>query len=138
MVTAAKLAKQHDFDYISYKPFLTRSEQNNAEIVGIDKQQESVATTMRRIRDAIVQAKQLEDGKFSVIESTNLRVLENGTYMDYSKQPHNCHMQYFRQVYSVRWACSTARYTAMYRKPCWEASILMPHKMDYRPHKGTH
>lgn len=100
MVTAAKLAKQHDFDYISYKPFLTRSEQNNAEIVGIDKQQESVASTMHRIRDAIVQAKQLEDGKFSVIESTNLRVLENGTYMDYSKQPHNCHMQYFRQVLS--------------------------------------
>lgn len=100
MVTAAKLAKQHEFDYISYKPFLTRSELNNAEIVGIDKQQESVASTMSRIRDAIVQAKQLEDDKFSVVESTNLRVLENGTYTDYSKQPHNCHMQYFRQVLS--------------------------------------
>ena len=35
-----------------------------------------------------------------MVESTNLRVLENGTYMDYSKQPHNCHMQYFRQVLS--------------------------------------
>ena len=100
MVTAAQLAKQHQFDYISYKPFLTRSKQNNAEVVGIDKKQEHVASTMTRIRNAIHQAKALEDERFAVVESTNLRVLENGTYMDYSKQPHNCHMQYFRQVLS--------------------------------------
>ncbi len=100
MVTAAQLAKQHQFDYISYKPFLTRSKQNNAEVVGIDKKQEHVASTMTRIRNAIHQAMALEDERFAVVESTNLRVLENGTYMDYSKQPHNCHMQYFRQVLS--------------------------------------
>ncbi len=100
MVAAAQLAKQHQFDYISYKPFLTRSKQNNAEVVGIDKKQEHVASTMTRIRNAIHQAMALEDERFAVVESTNLRVLENGTYMDYSKQPHNCHMQYFRQVLS--------------------------------------
>lgn len=100
MVAAAQLAKQHQFDYISYKPFLTRSELNNAEVVGIDKKQEHVASIMARIRNAIRQARELEDESFAVVESTNLRVLENGTYINYSEQPHNCHMQYFRQVLS--------------------------------------
>ncbi|MCY4420070.1 MAG: hypothetical protein OXC42_02280, partial [Gammaproteobacteria bacterium] len=75
-------------------------ELNNAEVVGIEKKQEHVATIMTKIRNAICEAQKLEDESFAVVESTNLRVLENGTYMNYSKQPHNCHMQYFRQVVS--------------------------------------
>src|SRR5690606_11681219 len=35
-----------------------------------------------------------------VIESTNLKVLENGTYRNYTDQPKSCHMQFFRQVLS--------------------------------------
>ena len=100
MLTAAKLAKEHQFNYISFKPFLTRAESNNAEIIGIDKEREYVESIMQKIRDAINEAKKLDDEHFAVIESTNLRVLENGTYMNYTEQPHNCHMQYFRQVLS--------------------------------------
>ena len=100
IITAAKLAKQHQFDYISFKPFLTRAELNNAEIIGIDKEQTYVESVMKKIRNDINEAKKLEDEHYAVIESTNLRVLENGTYMNYTEQPHNCHMQYFRQVLS--------------------------------------
>ncbi len=100
MLTAAKLAKDHEFNYISFKPFLTRAELNNAEIIGIDKEREYVESIMKKIRDSINEAKKLDDDNFAVIESTNLRVLENGTYMNYTEQPHNCHMQYFRQVLS--------------------------------------
>lgn len=100
IVAAASLAKHHRFDYISYKPFLTRAEINNAEVVGIDKERRHVESVMAKIRSAIDQAKELEDESFAVVESTNLRVLENGTYMNYTEQPHNCHMQYFRQVLS--------------------------------------
>lgn len=100
IVTATNLAKQHHFDYISLKPFLTRAELNNAEIVGIDKEQEHVESIMSKIRSSVNLAKELEDENFAVVESTNLRVLENGTYMNYTEQPHNCHMQYFRQVLS--------------------------------------
>ena len=100
MVTAAKLAKDHQFNYISFKPFLTRAEINNAEVIGIDKEREYVESVMKKIRDAINESKKLDDENFAVIESTNLRVLENGTYMNYTDQPHNCHMQYFRQVLS--------------------------------------
>ena len=100
MVLAAQLAKQHQFDYISYKPFLTRSNVNNAEIVGIEKERAHVDSVMKKIRSAIREAQVMQDEDFTVVESTNLRVLENGTYMNYSQQPHNCHMQYFRQVVS--------------------------------------
>lgn len=100
IVTATELAKKSQFDYISFKPFLTRAELNNAEVVGIDKEQEHVANVMSKIRNAVNKAKELEDENFAVVESTNLRVLENGTYMNYTEQPHNCHMQYFRQVLS--------------------------------------
>lgn len=100
MVTAAKMAKDHKFDYISFKPFLTRAEVNNAEIIGIEKEQEHVESIMKKIRAYVTESMELEDDSFAVIESTNLRVLENGTYMNYTEQPHNCHMQYFRQVLS--------------------------------------
>jgi molybdenum cofactor biosynthesis enzyme MoaA len=100
MLAAAKMAKDHQFDYISFKPFLTRAEVNNAEIVGIDKEQEHVESIMKKIRASVTESMQLGDDNFAVIESTNLRVLENGTYMNYAEQPHNCHMQYFRQVLS--------------------------------------
>ncbi|MDH3608035.1 MAG: radical SAM protein [Gammaproteobacteria bacterium] len=100
MLTAAKMAKDHQFDYISFKPFLTRAEANNAEVIGIDKEQAYVESIMKKIRASVTESMQLEDDNFAVIESTNLRVLENGTYMNYTEQPHNCHMQYFRQVLS--------------------------------------
>ncbi len=100
MVTAAKMAKDHQFDYISFKPFLTRAEVNNAEVIGIDKEREYVESVMKKIRAYVTESMQLNDDNFAVIESTNLRVLENGTYMNYTEQPHNCHMQYFRQVLS--------------------------------------
>lgn len=100
IVTAARLAKEHEFDYISLKPFLRRAEINNAEIVGIDNDEKNVNSIMSEIRASVDEAKKLEDEDFAVVESTNLRVLENGTYMNYTRQPHNCHMQYFRQVLS--------------------------------------
>ena len=55
---------------------------------------------MTRIREYINTAKGYDDATFRVVESTNLRVLENGTYADYTNQPTTCHMQFFRQVLS--------------------------------------
>ncbi len=100
IVAAAKRAKRYGFDYISYKPFLTRAERNNAEIVGLAQEASVVDPIMTRIREQIDIAKGVEDEHFRVIESTNLRVLENGSYRQYSNQPKTCHMQFFRQVVS--------------------------------------
>ncbi|MGE0711335.1 MAG: radical SAM protein [Planctomycetota bacterium] len=100
IVTAAELAKASGFDYISFKPFLTRAERNNAEIVGLTQEEEKVDPVMARIREQVDRAKQVAGDGFRVIESTNLKVLENGSYKDYTDQPRSCHMQFFRQVLS--------------------------------------
>lgn len=98
---AAERARKHRFSYISYKPFLTRAERNNAEIVDLATDEASkVDPIMAEIRRRIDIAKKLETPEFKVIESTNLRVFENGTYQNYTRQPKNCHMQWFRQVLS--------------------------------------
>lgn len=100
IVAAAKRAKHYGFDYISYKPFLTRAERNNAEVVELTQEEARVDPIMAKIREQVDIAKKLEDKSFRVIESTNLRVLENGSYKDYNHQPKTCHMQFFRQVLS--------------------------------------
>jgi wyosine [tRNA(Phe)-imidazoG37] synthetase (radical SAM superfamily) len=100
IIEAAERAKEFEFDYISYKPFLTRAEENNAEIVNLTQEEQSIDKVIEKIRTAINQTKDLENDKFKVIESTNLRVLENGSYKDFIDQPSTCHMQYFRQVLS--------------------------------------
>lgn len=100
IVTAAERARRYQFDYISFKPFLTRAERNNAEIVGLTQEEDRLASVMAEIRRLVDEAKKLDTDTFKVIESTNLKVLENGTYRNYTDQPVHCHMQYFRQVLS--------------------------------------
>lgn len=100
IVEAAERAKKAKFDYISFKPFLNRAERNNAEIVGLTQDEQAVDPVMARIRAEVDKAKAFGGDGFRVIESTNLKVLENGTYANYTDQPRHCHMQFFRQVLS--------------------------------------
>ena len=102
MTLAARRARDAGFDYISFKPFLVRAEENNAEIVDLAQQahQARVAEVMAAIRGQLAQARQLETDAFRVIESTNLRVFLDGSFRDYVQQPQQCHMQLFRQVLS--------------------------------------
>jgi len=97
---AAERAKKYGFDYIAIKPFLVRAAENNAEIVDLDDRRSDFPEIAERIRRAVREAKAFEDAKFRVYETTNLKVLYNGTYRDYQDQPKRCHMQFFRQVVS--------------------------------------
>ncbi|MEK6237451.1 MAG: hypothetical protein N2C14_22290, partial [Planctomycetales bacterium] len=96
--SAAERAKKYQFDYISVKPFLVRAEENGSEVMNPDQAEGSLDQVVRRIRQAVEEARQLESDSFRVIESTNLRVLEQRTWKEYTKQTKNCHMQHFRQV----------------------------------------
>lgn len=109
IVEGAERARRYGFDYISFKPFLTRAEKNNAEIVGLTQEEDRLGGIMQEIRRLVDVAKKLETPAggesresvaFKVLESTNLKVLENGTYRNYTDQPRHCHMQFFRQVLS--------------------------------------
>ncbi len=101
IVEGAERARRYKFDYISYKPFLTRAPSNNAEIVDLtEAKHTNFDAIVARIRASVDEAKKRETDEFSVYEATNLKVLENRSYRNYTEQPHNCHMQFFRQVLS--------------------------------------
>jgi hypothetical protein len=51
-----------------------------------------------RIRTEVDRAKALETDSFKVRVSTNLRVLEEGSWREFTNQPRVCHMQALRQV----------------------------------------
>ncbi|MDO8492704.1 MAG: radical SAM protein [bacterium] len=98
MVMAAHLARNSGFSYIAYKPFLTRYE-NGTEVMDSGSM-ESFKNTLVRIRSAIEEAKELQMEGFRVIESINLRLLEQETWRNFTNQPTTCHMQAIRQVLS--------------------------------------
>ncbi|MEZ6015699.1 MAG: radical SAM protein [Planctomycetota bacterium] len=97
IVLATERAKRSGFDYISLKPVLERQD-DGAEVMDPDKSRAAVQETVARIRREVNRAKALGDATFDVYESTNLRMLEEGTWRDLTLQPRTCHMQALRQV----------------------------------------
>ncbi len=98
LVIAAERARTFGFDYFSVKPFLMRQEENNAEVMNPDTAEDALDSVILKIRNAINDAKKLETECFRIVESTNLRLLEQKTWKTYTKQPKQCHMQALRQV----------------------------------------
>jgi wyosine [tRNA(Phe)-imidazoG37] synthetase (radical SAM superfamily) len=94
---AAERAKRFEFDYIAFKPVLERQD-TGAEVMDPKKTAEETAAVVARIRVEVDRAKEFDDEGFDVYESTNLRLLEQGNWRDFTKQPRVCHMQALRQV----------------------------------------
>ena len=94
---AAERAARSGFDYISYKPFLERTD-DGGEVLDPSKLGNSQDEVIARIRRGIDRARRFERDGFRVLESTNLRVFMNGSWRDYTRQPKTCHMQMMRQV----------------------------------------
>jgi hypothetical protein len=94
---AARRARDAGFDYVSFKPFLTRRE-NGSEVMDPSQSDTRLDDVVRRIRARVDEAKALASPVFRVVESTNLRVLESGTWRSLTQQPRMCHMQALRQV----------------------------------------
>lgn len=98
---AAELARRNKFDYIAFKPFLTRAEFNNAEVIDLDTSRKHFQDTMKTMAEQLVQAVTLETRYFKIHQTTNLKMLLKGEKSDDSiGQPRRCHMQFFRQVLS--------------------------------------
>ena len=98
LVIAAKRARDYQFDYFSVKPFLMRQEENGAEVMDPDLAHRSLDNIVKKIRSAVEEAKMLESDSFRIVESTNLRLLEQKAWKNYTRQPKQCHMQALRQV----------------------------------------
>ena len=99
MTLAARRAREAGFDYISFKPFLTRTPEG-AEVLDPEEAEEAHERVLQRIREQLEEARALETGDFRVLVSTNLRVLLSGDWRRYTRQPRVCHMQALRQVLS--------------------------------------
>jgi hypothetical protein len=97
IVEATQRARDAGFSYISFKPFLERTEEG-AEVMDPSKTEDDLGRVRARIVDYLDQAKQLEQPGFRVMESTNLRMLEEGRWESMTSQPRTCHMQALRQV----------------------------------------
>ena len=97
IVMATERAKNAGFDYIAFKPVLER-QTDGAEVMDPSSAEKELASVVARIRSEVDRAKQLADDGFDVFESINLRVLEEGTWREFTRQPKTCHMQALRQV----------------------------------------
>ena len=108
--TAAALAAAHGFDYISFKPFLTRTP-DGAEVMDPAAAHRETVAIVARIREHIATARGQASEQFAVLESINLKLLESGAWRDWTKQPRTCHMQVLRQVLSPLglWNCPAHR-----------------------------
>lgn len=99
IVSAAQRAKQAGFDYIGYKPVLGRTD-DGAEVMDPSSMAADIAAVAQRIRTQVDRARELEDDTFSIYESINLSLLEEGNWEQATRQPKTCHMQALRQVLS--------------------------------------
>ena len=97
IVMAAERAKAAKFDYIAFKPILERQE-DGAEVMNPEKAVGREREVVAEIRRQVDLAKELGDETFKVFESTNLRMLEDGSWRQSTNQPKTCHMQALRQV----------------------------------------
>lgn len=97
IVRAARRARDAGFDYISFKPFLERSD-SGSEVMDPNKTEARLEQVVQRITALVDEAKGLERPGFRVMESTNLRMLVQGAWREYTRQPKTCHMQALRQV----------------------------------------
>ena len=96
IVMATERARRYGFDYISLKPVLERGEEG-AEVMDPTAAREQ-ERALQRIRAEVERARALAGPGFAVRVSTNLRVLEEGSWRDFTRQPRVCHMQALRQV----------------------------------------
>jgi wyosine [tRNA(Phe)-imidazoG37] synthetase (radical SAM superfamily) len=94
---AAKRARDYGFDYIALKPVLERGA-DGAEVMDPEAARARIADVVARIHAELDVARALASDEFAVRISTNLRVLEEGSWRDYTRQPRTCHMQALRQV----------------------------------------
>lgn len=94
---AARRARDAGFDYLSLKPFLVRRE-NGSEVMDAGRDDDALERVVARIRARVDEAKAFATPTFRVVESTNLRVLEQGSWRELTRQPRTCHMQALRQV----------------------------------------
>jgi wyosine [tRNA(Phe)-imidazoG37] synthetase (radical SAM superfamily) len=98
MADAVKLARDHSFDYISFKPCLIRLEDSQQESLlhQVDNRREE--EIVEKIGTQLEAARKVADGSLKILESLNLKAMLKGETARIKRQPRRCHMSFFRTV----------------------------------------
>jgi pyruvate-formate lyase-activating enzyme len=97
IASAAKLAKDSRFDYISFKPLLDRDETGAESVFGPDPAVSRDAC--RRIGTQLIAAQKLQGDGFKVVPSLNLTaILDEIDTSEMREQPKRCHMHLLRHI----------------------------------------
>jgi MoaA/NifB/PqqE/SkfB family radical SAM enzyme len=95
---AVVLAKEYDFDYISFKPCLLKLDYSQRESLFDPPDRKREKRVIKQITNNLQQAKKIANNKIKILESVNLKELIAGRIHEMKKQPTSCHAQFFRTV----------------------------------------
>ncbi|MEN6475404.1 MAG: radical SAM protein [Syntrophaceae bacterium] len=98
MSEAVRQAKDHGFDYVSFKPCLIRLEDSHKESLLAKPGGLSEDEIIAAIQEGLAQAKMAADGRMKILESVNLQALLEKRLPELKTQPRVCHAQFFRTV----------------------------------------
>ncbi|MGC9324358.1 MAG: radical SAM protein [Desulfomonilia bacterium] len=98
MHEAVRLARDHLFDYISYKPCLLRLEGSQKESLFTRPDEEREAMIIEEIVQNLEKAKNEASDGVKILESVNLAAMIDRTVHELKVQPQVCHSQFFRTV----------------------------------------
>jgi hypothetical protein len=98
MDLAVSLAKEHAFDYVSFKPCLLRLESSQKESLFDTPDHEREARIIEDIKNKLAQAKETGGSEINILESVNLHAMLDQKVHELKVQPDVCHCQFFRTV----------------------------------------
>jgi len=98
MADAVQLAREHAFDYVSFKPCLLRLEESEKESLFADPDDSQEQRVITAIKNNLQKARDTAAGEVKILESVNLRALLDYRVHELKKQPRTCHMQFFNTV----------------------------------------
>ena len=97
MPTAVTLAVENNFDYVSFKPFLLRvDEDGGGEALYCDETNTGNQSVLEKIEQNLQIAEAQANDQVEVVRSLSMNALLKGKTKQI--QPKTCHMQFFRQV----------------------------------------
>jgi MoaA/NifB/PqqE/SkfB family radical SAM enzyme len=100
MAAAVRLAEEHSFDYISFKPCLVRLESSHRESLLDQVDREKESKIVEEIRTHLEKARSVSGNRVKILESVNLKAMMDLETETIKRQPPTCHMQFFRTVVS--------------------------------------
>jgi len=95
---AVELAALNNFDYISFKPCLLKTEDSNIESLFHCETEEFAKSISGEISRKIEEAGRAFEEKIQIVTTLNLKAVLSGLSGEFKNQPRNCHIQLFRAV----------------------------------------